>query len=440
MPKTPLQLVILAGGSSSRLWPLREKSLIRFMDKPLLAIQLERYLDLGFKDIAVVCSPHNLAAIQAVLAEYAGRANFTTTIQQDARGMGDALLTLEPLLQNTSAPLPVYICQVHDIFDPGFHQSMLAARQENPQASLLAAYRVKNYFPGGYLTLDGSGRITGIVEKPGRGSEPSDLVNIVAHIHPDLRILLEGIRQEYASPVQSDDHYERAMGRLMTRGIFKAVPYSGGWYPIKYPWHVLDAMHHFLDGIQEHRGEGTKIEEGVRISGPVHIGSNVRIFSGADIRGPVYIGDNCVIGQFSSIRHSMISRDCIAGLTAEVNRSYLGVGAWMHDSKALDSVLADSDEGKHINLSAGVITANFRTDGGAVMSTVKGQRLDTGRNKFGAAIGSGAFIGINSSLAPGVKIGEDAVVGMGTNLPCDVPDGARYYFDQEEGRVVKKGF
>ena len=41
-------LVILAGGASSRMWPLREKSLLRFGDQPLLLAQLQRYKALGF--------------------------------------------------------------------------------------------------------------------------------------------------------------------------------------------------------------------------------------------------------------------------------------------------------------------------------------------------------------------------------------------------------
>ena len=42
------------------------------------------------------------------------------------------------------------------------------------------------YFPGGYLTLEG-GRVTSVVEKPGAGNEPSDLVNLVAHVFASWR-------------------------------------------------------------------------------------------------------------------------------------------------------------------------------------------------------------------------------------------------------------
>ena len=47
MAQIPI-LIILAGGASSRMWPLREKSLLRFGTEPLLVSQLQRYKALGF--------------------------------------------------------------------------------------------------------------------------------------------------------------------------------------------------------------------------------------------------------------------------------------------------------------------------------------------------------------------------------------------------------
>ena len=47
-------LVILAGGASSRMWPLREKSLLRFGDEPLLLAQLHRYKSMGFTQAVIV--------------------------------------------------------------------------------------------------------------------------------------------------------------------------------------------------------------------------------------------------------------------------------------------------------------------------------------------------------------------------------------------------
>ena len=429
-------LVILAGGSSSRLWPLREKSLVKFLDKPLLEHQLETYVEVGFRNIVVVCNPDNHYPIRDILVKFGQKIEFQTFVQAQSKGMGDALLTLEPMLGSVADPMPVYICQVHDIFDKSLHKAMVLAHLDDPRVAWLASYRVEDYFPGGYLVVDDELSITNIIEKPPQGEEPSDLVNIVAHIHPDLRRLLDQVRLEYARDNPHDDHYERAMAELMDVTPFKAIPYQGPWQPVKYPWHVLEAMNYYLGTIEHHVADGVYMEDSVHISGPVYIEKGARLLHGADIRGPAYIGADSLIGQYSQVRESMISRDSIIGIGSEVNRSYIGQGARLHTAKALDAILADNaalDE--HINLSAGMITANFRADAGHVKSTVKGQSVDTGRTKFGAVIGAGSFIGIGAMLMPGVKIGEGCVIGPLTLVLEDVPDNTLYYSEQKH---VKK--
>ena len=95
----------------------------------------------------------------------------------------------------------------------------------------------------------------------------------------------------------------------------------------------------------------------------------------------------------------------------------------------------DVQDKEHVNLSAGMITANFRADGGPVKSTVKGQRVDTGRQKLGAVLGEGSFVGVGAMLMPGVKIGEGSIVGPLTLVLEDVPDHTRYYAQQT---IVRK--
>ena len=116
--------------------------------------------------------------------------------------------------------------------------------------------------------------------------------------------------------------------------------------------------------------------------------------------------------------------------------SILGAGARLHAAKALDAVLAENTGiDQHINLSAGMITANFRTDGGTISSTVKGKRLDTGRTKLGAVIGAGTFVSVGAMLMPGVKIGEGTVIGPQAIVQQDVFDHTLYYVQQQ---IVKK--
>ncbi|MBL8154802.1 MAG: NTP transferase domain-containing protein, partial [Anaerolineae bacterium] len=78
---TPI-LIILAGGASSRMWPLREKSLLKFGDRPLLQTQLERYRALGFREVVIVGNPENRADIEALAASIEGM-HIQVTVQPE---------------------------------------------------------------------------------------------------------------------------------------------------------------------------------------------------------------------------------------------------------------------------------------------------------------------------------------------------------------------
>ena len=216
MSNTP-HLIILAGGASSRMWPLREKSLIRFGAEPLLISQLRRFQALGYTDAIIVGNPENHADIAALLVSVPTM-NTQVVVQPEARGMGDALLRAADALPPDA---PIAITQVHDVVDDALHLDLLAAFRADSAAAYVAGNERDDYFPGGYLIVGADGRLTGIIEKPGAANRPSKLVNIVAHIYPRAGTLFDAIRAEYARDLPSDDHYERAMDALMKTSLFK---------------------------------------------------------------------------------------------------------------------------------------------------------------------------------------------------------------------------
>ncbi|MBI5670668.1 MAG: NTP transferase domain-containing protein [Chloroflexi bacterium] len=428
MAQTPV-LIILAGGASSRMWPLREKSLLRFGTEPLLVSQLQRYRALGFTEAIIIANPDNQADI-TTLAQQVSAMTVQIAVQPEPLGMGDAILRAEPLLARRTQT-PIYINQVHDVVDDSLHLSLLNAYNTNPNASYLAGYAISNYFPGGYLIVTGDGRITGMVEKPAPENRPSNLVNIVAHIHSDAGVLFDAIRAEYARDIPTDDHYERAMDALMKTRMFHVVPYSGHWSALKYPWHVLDVMNYYLAQIKGQMvAETAFIAKTATLVGDVFIGDRVKIFPGAAVVGPAYIGADTVVGNNSLVRNSMVLNHCEVGFTTEVARSYVADNCAMHACRVLDSVFAQG-----VNFSAGCTTANLRIDKGTVSSMVKGQKINTGRDKLGAIIGRDAFLAVDVMTMPGVKIGERAQVGPGTHVVNDVADGIRVFVKQELGMI-----
>jgi NDP-sugar pyrophosphorylase family protein len=425
-------LIILAGGASSRMYPLQEKSLLRFGADPLLLSQLRAYESLGFKRAIIVANPYNVADIQTLMDDAHDGIQVSITIQQEPRGMGDALLTTAEVLPEDAS---IYITQVHDVVEDNLHADIIAQHHAHPDVTFLAGVQRDTYFPGGYLIIEDDGTayppIKGIIEKPGAGNEPSNLVNIVAHLHSSAHGLFEAIRAEYERDAQSDeatsdDHYERAMAHLMEKQPFRVVPYQGRWDALKFPWHTLDIMDRFLERIAGQTvSAGASIAPTATLVGDVFIDEGARVFAGASIVGPAYIGKNTIVGNNALVRNSMVLDNCNVGFTTEIARSYVASGCQMHACRVLDSIFAED-----VNFSAGCTTANLRIDKGNVKCTVKGQRIDTGRDKLGAIIGEGAFLSVDVMTMPGVKVGRNAEVGPGTHVRHDIEGNTRVYVKQ----------
>ncbi|MCK6581309.1 MAG: NTP transferase domain-containing protein [Anaerolineae bacterium] len=422
MAEMPL-LIILAGGASSRMWPLREKSLLRFGAEPLLQRQLRHYAEFGLREVVIVANPDSEGDIRIATQTVEG-VQAQVVVQANPKGMGDALLCASAAVERDR---PVYVVQVHDVVENHLHQDLLAAFAADPTTTFIAGYEREEYFPGGYLVVSGDGRITGIVEKPGAANRPSSLVNIVAHIHSSSNRLFEAIRAEYGKDIPSDDHYERAMDHLMKEQVYRVVPYRGPWNALKFPWHVLDIMNFTLSKLEgQIVAESAFIAKTATLIGNVTIGEGAKIFPGAAVVGPAYIGAHTIVGNNALVRGSMVLDHCNVGFTTEVARSYVADHCDMHACRVLDSVFAP-----YVNFSAGCTTANLRIDRRPVPSIVKGVKLDTGRDKLGAVIGQGAFLAVDVMTMPGVKVGERVQVGPGTHVHKDLKDGVRAFVKQE---------
>jgi bifunctional UDP-N-acetylglucosamine pyrophosphorylase/glucosamine-1-phosphate N-acetyltransferase len=417
-------VIVLAGGASNRFWPLEDKPFFPFAGTCLLERHLGMLRDLGCRRFIVVSRPDTQDRVRE-LASGLAIEELRVVPQDEAAGMADAVLKAAPALE-VFGDCPVYVTQAQDVVDADLHQRVLSAGDSGAFATI-AASRVGGYFPGGYLSLEGD-RITSIVEKPGPGNEPSDLVNIVAHLFQSWRPLLERLDSESKTASAQDDAYERALASLMRERVFEAATYDGRWEALKYPWQVLNVMEMLLErwaAGRESPGEGYEVEEDGAIRG-----RDVRIFPGAHVVAPAFLGHGVVVGHNALVRGSLVGPGSVVGFGSEVARSYLGEGVELHHNYVGDSVLGD-----HTSMGFGGTTANYRLDGRTVPSMVAGQRLDTGREKFGAVMGNGAKLGVNTSLMPGIKIGAGAIVGPNLRINKDVPAGERVLYDDEYGRL-----
>lgn len=145
----------------------------------------------------------------------------------------------------------------------------------------------------------------------------------------------------------------------------------------------------FKDKKDVHVGEGTYIHPTVDFAGPAIIGKNCKINHAAYFRGGVILGDNVIIGHAVEVKNSIFLNNSTA---AHLN--YIG-----------DSVI-----GNYVNISGGAILANYRLDKKNILIKSEKGKIDTGLEKFGAAIGDNSVIGVNSVINPGTILGKNTIV------------------------------
>ena len=169
-----------------------------------------------------------------------------------------------------------------------------------------------------------------------------------------------------------------------------------------YPWQALDEIEDYIVdqsanlGLKKFSknvfvGEGVKIDQSAKISGPAIIGANTTIGEDTLLRGGLIIGEDCKIGHGSEVKHSIIGNN-----TNVAHLNYVG-----------DSII-----GSNVNLAAGVIVANYKN--GAKNPEVgvvwEGKKIATGLKKFGGLIGDGVKIGSNCVINPGTIIGKNTLI------------------------------
>ncbi len=142
-------------------------------------------------------------------------------------------------------------------------------------------------------------------------------------------------------------------------------------------------------------GEGTIIQDGAHLEGPILIGKNCTIGHGSYIRAYTLLGDFVRVGHGAEVKHSIF----LNGSTA-AHLNYIG----------------DSIVGNNVNISAGAVFANFRLDKKKIVIKLGEKLIESGLEKFGAIVGDDSNIGVNSVLNPGTILGKRTVVYPLTNV------------------------
>ncbi|WP_302081315.1 bifunctional sugar-1-phosphate nucleotidylyltransferase/acetyltransferase [Salinibaculum rarum] len=392
-----MQTVILAAGQGTRMRPLTDgtpKPMLPVADRPLAAHTADAAVEAGTDELVFVVGYEADAVRDFFGAEYRG-VPVTYAIQDQQRGTADAVRAARDALDGDFAVL-----NGDNLYDPESVAALFAA------GPAIAAQEVSDPTSYGVLSTDGT-RVTDIVEKP--ADPPSNLANAGAYVFPAVaREWLDVPESERGEHELTD-----VVGRVVDEFDVTAVELER-WLDVGRPWELLEANEWKLGDLsRDIRGDvadgadlrgavvvedGATVEPGVVIEGPALVRSGASVGPNAYIRGATLLGENVHVGQSVELKNTVVR----AG-TNVPHLSYVG-----------DSVL-----GQDVNFGAGTTVANLRHDDEAVGLTVKGERVSTGRRKFGVVVGDGAKTGIDTNLNAGVVLSTGATTKPGETVTRD---------------------
>jgi len=407
-----MQVILLAAGMSTRLYPVSDKNTLEFSGKPLIEHQVAALKKAKLRDVVVIGGAHNSLKLKKILKSYK---NVLVVEQKEiADGMAGGVLAGAKKVTHKN----IMVMSTNDVFDFKLFDRAIIESKSGTDGVVVGA-KVDEYFPGGYLITDKKNFIVDIIEKPNEDKVPSNWINLVLHIYNDFPAFIQLLQ---TTPGKSDGRYEKALNNYIQKkkAKIRMVKYLGYWQPIKFPWHVLKVMNHFLE-LQNFKkpsiDKSAKIASSALIEGNVVIAPNVRIMHNAHIKGPAYIGEGTLIGNNAFVRESMIGKRCVIGFASEVTRSYVDHDVWTHGTYMGDSIINEN-----VSFGSGTVLANLRFDEENVKVNIKNKRHNTGSNKFGAIVGSGTRFGVNTSVNPGIIIGRDCFIGGGLLVDQDIAD------------------
>ncbi len=196
----------------------------------------------------------------------------------------------------------------------------------------------------------------------------------------------------------------------------------------QYPWEALDGIGAFILEL----GATLSLDDYDHPSDTVWIHKTANVFPSA------YIGENVIIGAKTEVRHGAFIRgNALVGEGAVVGNSTELKNVILFDNVQVPhyNYVGDSILGYKSHMGAGSITSNVKSDKTLVTVAVAGERVETGRKKFGAMLGDCVEVGCGSVLNPGTVVGANSNIYPLSAVRGFVPANSIY---KRQGEIAEK--
>jgi len=320
--------VVMAGGEGARLRPItcqRPKPMAAVANRPLMEHIIRLLARQGFTTACATL--HYLAdEIESYFGDgSAFGISMRYSVEDSPLGTAGSIKRLESELRETFLVISGDALTDFDL------ASAVAFHQQRGAAATIVLARVAQPLEFGVVITDGeTGRIARFLEKPGWGEVFSDTVNTGIYV-------LEPEVLKRIQPGQPTDFSRDVFPAMLEEGapLYGYVA-SGYWSDVgtlpQYFQANVDALQGNvkvdipgeLVGERVWVGEGTRLQHGGAIEGPLVIGRNCLIGEHVGLIGPTTIGDNCVVEEGAQIERSIILNGAYIGRGSHIRGAIIG--------------------------------------------------------------------------------------------------------------------
>ena len=314
-----MKAMILAAGVGSRLDPLTRnvpKPMVPVINRPVMEHIVHLLLRHGFNEIC--CNTHYLAEhIESFFTQYPPE-GVTMQFNREEQLLGTAggvkRVAEERHFFNEDEP---FLVIGGDDLTAVDLTAMLAVLRESGALATIALTTVSDPSQFGVVVLEDmqaplGSAIRRFVEKPPRGTAPSNLVNTGIYIfEPEVLDLIP--------PGEFYDFGKQVFPSLLEQG----KPFMG--YHTEEYWRDVGNLREYRECHDDFFNGDLQIELDTPEAGEgLWIGENCVIHPTASVEGPCVIGRRCVIGPGATIREdAVLGDDCVIGAGATVVHSIL---------------------------------------------------------------------------------------------------------------------
>lgn len=275
-----MQAIVLVGGEGTRLRPLTfgtPKPMVPIMNVPFLARTLERLYDAGIRDVILPAG-----YMPEAITDYFGDGSnlgmkITYVIEDEPLGTAGAIKNVEQYIHGTFFVLNGDVLTSLDL------QAMIDYHKQKGGLGALHLIKVEDPSAFGCVVHDENGRISQFVEKPPKGTEPTNEVNAGTY-------LLEKAVLDLIPPGRNVSIERETFPKLLAGGgELYAYTTADYWIDLGRPEHYLSAHRDILSGAMP-----LKLERGA--NGAIYVGEGVHIDPSAKVGPNVVLGDGCTVG------------------------------------------------------------------------------------------------------------------------------------------------